>query len=327
MSETLTAGAALPTYARMIDSPGGAWRRWWLHAVLRMTAKHQLSIDADIGHLRAKQEKVDRRLGKVDPEVRQSVATTSEFRADWLDVPESRPGRVLLYLHGGAFLLRFPRTHAALASGWCRALGSRALMVDYRLAPEHRFPAAIDDCHAAYRWLLEQGTDPRDVVIAGDSAGGNLTLATLHRIAASREPMPACAVLLSPFVDFTLSGVSLIRNERSDPMFTFVGLAALRTLYLSPESFLDPSASPLFGDFSGFPPLLFHAGGDEMLLDEATRAAARAHAAGVAVEFEIWRNMAHVFQILPLPQAAHANQRIVDFIARKTQWGRSQSVH
>ncbi|MGH6623160.1 MAG: alpha/beta hydrolase fold domain-containing protein, partial [Burkholderiaceae bacterium] len=132
--------------------------------------------------------------------------------------------------------------------------------------------------------------------------------------------MPHCAVLLPPFVDFTLSGESLIRNERSDPLFTLRGVTALRSLYSPPEHFLDPALSPLFGDFAGLPPLLFQASGSEMLLDDSTRAAARAHAAGVKVRFEIWDGLPHVFQALPLPPAGRANRNIVEFIQQECGW-------
>jgi acetyl esterase/lipase len=304
----------------LIAYPGGNWRRWWLHATLRLTAKRMRVVDADVATLRAQQAAFDARFGRLDPEARQSPVDCDGAAAEWIDVPESRPDRVLLYLHGGAFMFRFPRTHPGMAARWCRRLGARALMVDYRLAPEHRFPAAPDDCHRAYRWLLAQGVDPRCIAIAGDSAGGNLALVTLHRIKAAGEPMPACAVLLSPAVDFTLSSKSLVTNERRDPIFALSALVALRGLYASPQHYLDPSVSPLYADYSGFPPLLFQAGDLEVLRDESMRAAERAHAAGVQVELEIWKDMAHVFQALPLPQAGAATRSIVRFIRRHTGW-------
>ena len=312
---------ALPDYARVISHPGGRWRRWWLHAMLRLTAKRtHIAPGADITALRAQQAAFDLKFGRIDPEARSTPVDCAGAAAEWIDVPGSRRDRVLLYLHGGAFMFRFPRTHPGLVARWCRPLSARALMVDYRLAPEHRFPTAPDDCHRAYRWLLAQGVNPRHVVIAGDSAGGTLTLVTLHRIKSAGEPMPACAVLLSPAVDFTLSSRSIVTNEKHDPMFSLAALIALRGMYAPPERFLDPSVSPLYADFAGFPPLLFQAGGLEVLRDESVRAADRAHAAGVPVELEIWEDMAHVFQALPLPQAVAANEHIVRFIGRHTGW-------
>ena len=321
MSELPAGAAALPPYARFVAPRKGKWRRWWFNLFLRFTVKRMLVPGADIPELRVKQAGLDVRFGVVDPMARRTPVAIGTVDGEWIEVPESRPERVLLYLHGGAFIMRFPNSHAALVARMCRRLGARALMVDYRLAPEHPYPAAPDDCHAAYRWLLAQGCDPRGIVIAGDSAGGNLTLATLHRIKAAGEPLPACAVLLSPFVDFTLSSRSLFVNEKHDPMFTLAGMVALRELYAPPERFLDASLSPLFGDFAGLPPLLLQAGSTEMLLDESGRIAARAHAAGVPVEFEIWDRLPHVFQVFrDLPQATEAIASITRFVGKHAGW-------
>ena len=322
MMEGLDPAARLPAYARRMAVPGGTLRRRWLHGWLRLTAKRMALLDADIARLRAQILRWDERLARPDPAVRLAPVAGAAFQGDWLDVPQSRPQRVLLYLHGGAFMFRFPRVHTALVARLCRRIGARALMVDYRLAPESPFPAAADDCDAAYRWLVAGGFPAAGIVIGGDSAGGNLALVTLQRIRSRGEPGPACGVLLSPAVDFTLSSRSLVTHEDSDPMFRLAGLMAMRGYYASPERYLDPGVSPLFGEFAGLPPLLFQTGGIEMLLDESARAAARAQAAGVAVELEIWEHMAHVFQALPLPQAAAALDRLAEFIARHTGWTR-----
>jgi epsilon-lactone hydrolase len=320
MTQGLDPAAPLPPYARRIASPGGALRRAALHLMLRLTARRMRLLDADVAALRAEQAAWDARLTRADASVRHTPVAIGSLAAEWIEVPDSHPTRVILYLHGGAFIFRFPGAHATLVAAWCRRLRARALMVDYRLAPEHPYPAAPDDCHAAYRWLLAAGVAAHDIVLGGDSAGGNLVLVTLQRIKAAGEPVPACAVLLSPVVDFTLSSRSLVANERSDPMFNLQGVVPLRGYYAPPERHCDPGVSPLFGDFSGLPPLLFQAGGREMLLDESVRAAARAHAAGVTVELEIWERMAHVFQALPLPQARVALDHIVGFIVRHAGW-------
>ncbi len=320
MIEGLDPAAPLPAYARRMSLPGGALRRRWLHGWLRLAVKRIPILGADIARLRAINLAWDTRLARRMPDVRQTPVDGDGFRGEWLEVPGSRPERVLLYLHGGAFMFRFPQVHAALVARLCRRLGARALMVDYRLAPESPYPAAPDDCHAAYRWLLAAGQSPGRIVVGGDSAGGSLTLVTLQRIRDYGEPGPACGVLLSPVVDFTLSSRSLVTNERSDPMFRLAGLVAMRGYYTSPDHYLDPGVSPLFAEFAGLPPLLFQVGGTEMLLDESVRAAARAVAAGVAVELEIWEHMAHVFQALPLPQAAAALDHLAAFVARHTGW-------
>lgn len=318
MTADVSSTATAP-YVHLRAAPGGGIKRWLLHLVLRIGARNsQISVD-DIVRLRRHNEIFDRRFGKIDPALRRTPLQAGGVTAEWIEAPESRADRVLFYLHGGAFCLRFPRTHAAMVGRWCRRLGARALMVDYRLAPEHRYPAAVDDSVAAYRWLLSQ-VDARQVVIGGDSAGGNLALALLHRLKAEGSSLPRCAVLLSPVVDFTLSSPSLLTNGARDPMFTLAKLAAFRQLYAEPEKFLEPTLSPLFGDFKGFPPLLFQVGEIEMLRDESLRAAARAHRAEVQVEVDVWRAMAHVFQALPLPQATVAEARIAAFIARNAGW-------
>jgi monoterpene epsilon-lactone hydrolase len=311
----------LPDYARLIRPLKGAWRRRWLNLMLHLTVKRNATRGQTIREIRARQARMDERFGRVDPRTRHTAVDCGGVRAEWIDVPETVPRRTLLYLHGGAFAFRFPKIHAAMVARWCRRLGARALMVDYRLAPEHPHPAAADDCHAAYRWLLAQGCEARDIVIAGDSAGANLALATLHRLKSSGAPQPACAVLLAPVVDFTLSGKSLVTNARRDAMLSLSDLVAFRALYSPPERYLDPSVSPLFGDFAGLPPLLFQAGSHEMAVDESLRAAAKAHASGVKVEVEIWDRMPHVFQaIASLPQARQAAEHVSRFVAKHAGW-------
>jgi epsilon-lactone hydrolase len=311
----------LPPYVRFVAPQQGRWRLLWLNWLLRYTVKRRMGAHADIAQLRLQQAELGARFGAVDREVSRTPVDCGGVAAEWLELPESRPERVLFYLHGGAFMFRFPATHAGMAARLCRRLGARALMVDYRLAPEHPYPAAPDDCFAAYRWVRSQGADPRQIVIAGDSAGANLVLATLHRTKAAGEPLPACAVLMSPFVDFTLSSESLVTNERRDPMFTLAGMLRLRRLYAPPECYLDASASPLFADFQGLPPMLFQVGSTEMLRDDSARTAAKAHDSGVPVELEIWRGMPHVFQALSmLPQATTAIDSIVRFIGPRAGW-------
>ncbi|MBS0393746.1 MAG: alpha/beta hydrolase [Proteobacteria bacterium] len=310
----------LPAYARRIDLRGGGARRRLLHAWLHLTVKRIPLQDTDVAKLRAITLAWDARLARPDPQVRRRLVEDGDMRGEWLEVPGSRADRTLLYLHGGAFMFRFPEVHARLVARLCRRLQARAFMVDYRLAPEHPHPAAADDCERAYRWLVAGGADPGRVVLAGDSAGGNLALVLLQRLLGAGEPLPACAVLLSPVVDFTLSSRSLLSHEATDPMFSLAGLVAMRARYAPPERFLDPDVSPLFGRFAGLPPLLFQVGAIEMLSDEAARAAARAHAEGVEVELEVWERMAHVFHALPLPQARGALDHAARFIAKHARW-------
>ena len=306
---------------RTIKGPA-SWRSRALGAALRVALREPLRPDADIARLRQRYESLDARYFQPDRSVVRAAVDCNGVRAEWVSVPGSRPDRVLLYLHGGSFAFRFPNAHAAFAARLCRRLGARALIPDYRLAPEHPYPAAPDDCIAAYRWALAQGSGANSIVFLGDSAGGNLALVTLHRALRAGEPLPACAVLLSPVVDCTLESHSIRDNEGLDPMLSLPDLLILRHCYLpSPSLFAQPDVSPLFADFTGLPPLFLQAGSSEILRDEAVRTAERAHAAGVDVELELWPGTPHAFQMASfLPEAAQAIDRIVHFVVGRTGW-------
>jgi acetyl esterase/lipase len=179
----------------------------------------------------------------------------------------------------------------------------------------------LDDCWKSYLWLISQGLDARQIVIGGDSAGGNLALATLQRVLIEEKPTPACAILLSPFLDLTLSGGSILDNARHDPVFTPAFGIGIRKFYAHGARHSDCGVSPLFGSFRGLPPLLLQVGSTEMLLDDAVRAAELANAAGVPTCLEIWDRLPHVFQGIPkLPHARAAGAHIVRFISGHTGW-------
>lgn len=216
--------------------------------------------------------------------------------AAWLTPLGAGSTRVLLFLHGGGFVIGSCRTHRGLAGDLAKAAGMRALSMDYRLAPEHPFPAAVDDCLAAYRWLLEQGISARSIVLAGDSAGGNLALACLTALRDSGTPLPRGACLFSPWVDLALEGDSFESRASVDPRLTQEMLRTYQNAYLAGRDGKTPLASPLYARLQGLPPLLIQAGSDELLLDDATRLAARAAHAGVKVRLDVWPAMVHVWQ-------------------------------
>ncbi|WAL74327.1 alpha/beta hydrolase [Kitasatospora sp. YST-16] len=222
----------------------------------------------------------------------------------------------LLFLHGGGYLVGSPDTHAGLVGELARRAGLRAVSPDYRLAPEHPFPAAVDDGLAAYRELLESGTDPRSLVLAGDSAGGGLVLATLLAARGAGLPLPAAAVLFSPWVDLTLAGASYRSRKEADPLFTEADIRAYVDHYLGTGDPADPLASPLFADLTGLPPLLVQVGTNELLLDDAVRLAARAAEQDVAVTLEVESGLPHVFQqqFGRLDEADAALQRAARFL-------------
>lgn len=310
-------------FTHLIGRANGHWKYVLLNLLLRVTVKWRLGLEPDISAVRKQIGKLNRSVPVQIPGTERLPGDCKAVAGEWL-VPESHnKNRVLLYIHGGAFIASSPDLYANMVAPWCKALGARALMVDYRLAPEHPYPAASDDCLSAYRWLLEQGFKPKDIVIAGDSAGGNLTMSTLLRLKNESMPMPSCAVLLSPFLDFTLSGRSALVNARRDPFFTPNFAMGIRTHYAPPELYSDPLVSPLLGDFTGLPPMLFQVGSTEMIRDDSVRAAAKANESGIPVQLEVWQSMPHVFQTIgALPQAEVAADRIVAFATKHTGWTR-----
>jgi acetyl esterase/lipase len=293
-----------------------------LTALLHVLRRRVLTPKTDIGALRQGYERFDA-LQKTEPDVTRTHVYAGGVGAEWVSVPQSVPERLILYLHGGSFVFRFPNIHAALAARLCRKLHARALIPDYRLAPEYPFPAAPDDCHAAYRWLLANHGDPKNIVFVGDSAGGTLALVTLHRARRAGEPMPSCAVLLSPAVDCTMQSPSMFDNRRQDPLIHFDNLLVIRDFYVpSPDMYTNPEVSPYFADYTGFPPMFIQAGSNELLRDEALRAAEKAHRAGVDVKLELWPRAVHVFQAAPfLPESQAALNHIARFVRQRAGWG------
>jgi acetyl esterase/lipase len=271
----------------------------------------QMRLVSDPVKLRAAAARLDA-LGRPPPEVRVEAVAAGTTPASWVTVKGGRRDGVVLYLHGGAFIAETPTFHAAMLGRICREARCRGLMPSYRLAPEHRYPAALDDCMAAYRWLLAEGHDPKRIVVAGDSAGGNLTLALLLRLRDEGLPLPAGAVALSPVTDLTFSGESVQRNDGVDDMFSADSMDGLVPVYLDDRDLRsDPRVSPVFGDFTGLPPLLVIVGSTELLLDDSVRVAQRWPQSTLLV----WDGMPHVFVGFDfLPEAREATQRIGRFV-------------
>lgn len=239
---------------------------------------------------------------------------------EWISTPGCDDSRVLLYLHGGGYAVGSINTHRELVSRLARACGCRALLIDYRLGPEHRFPAALDDALACYSQLLDQSIAPGRIAIAGDSAGGGLTLATLLAAREAGLPMPAAAVGLSAWTDLSVSGDSITSRQEADPMLTGDQLRQFATWYLGEDGDpRNPLASPVFASLAGLPPLLLQVGSEEVLLDDTLRLADNARAAGVEVCVEQWDEMFHVWQALAamLDEGQKAIDRIGEFLREK----------
>jgi len=236
--------------------------------------------------------------------------------SEWMDMPGTVPGRVFLLLHGGGYNAGSPKTHRKLAAYLALATKMRVLTPDYRLAPEHPFPAAVEDALLAYGWLLSEGYAPGDIIVGGDSAGGGLALSMLLALREAKAEMPRAAVLMAPWTDLTGSSPSYEELRALDPIITVENLRQAGLWYAGRRDPTDPMASPLFADLTGLPPMLIHAGGDEVMVDDSRRFAERALAAGVAVECKVWPGLWHVFQtaVPHVPEAAVAIAEIGDFV-------------
>lgn len=280
-------------------------------------AEFEISDDVPIEERRANMDKLDsiprpRKVDYADTHVGgipAIVATPTEVR----------PDRHILYIHGGAYVLGSPKSHIAMCARLAKRAAATVTVIDYRLAPEHVYPAAIDDCVAAYRAITAE-VDPSLVTIAGDSAGGGATLSTLGALKATGDPMPGAAYVLSPWADLTASGESVVTREPFDPMFDGDGLIEAATTYAGDTPLDHPGVSPLFADPTGYPPTLIQTGMDEILLSDSTRLAERYTAAGVEVRLDLRDDLWHVYPILAgyMPEATDALVRAAVFIRTHT---------
>ena len=282
--------------------------------VLRRLVKrraHHETIDAARAGFRAMQ----RFIPQPPRDVRTTPVDAGGVAGDMIEAPASRADRHLLYLHGGGYRLGSPAMYRHFTWRLAAAARARLLIVALRLAPEHPFPAALEDASAAYRWLLENGAEPSRLAVIGDSSGGGLALALLLKLRDEKLPPPAACVAMSPWTDLALTGASLTRNAEADPMLNADDLPAYAADYLAGADPRDPYASPLYGDPTGLPPTLIQVGGDEILRDDAVRMADKMRAAKCQVTLEVWPRMPHVWQLMVpfLPEARAALDRIGAF--------------
>ncbi len=255
-------------------------------------------------------------VDSVDAEV--TPVAIGALTGEWIIAPAAAAARsTVLYFHGGGFQVGSVHSHRELMAGISAATGCRVLGIDYRLAPEHRHPAALEDASAACDWLLAQGVPPGEIVFAGDSAGGNVVLAALLQLRDAGRPMPAGAVLMSAWTDMSASGDSYATRAASDPIHQRPMILAMARNYLGTEGDArHPWVSPLFAELHGLPPLLIQVGDRETVLSDSVAFAEKARAAGVPVQLEVWDRMIHVFQQFPeaLPEALDARRSIGAFV-------------
>lgn len=261
-------------------------------------------------------------MGRTKPFLSKKTTITPDevngVPVEWITPSQPATDSVILYFHGGGWTLGWKNNHRTLVSFICQAASSRALAVDYRLAPEHPYPAALVDCLSVYHWLINNGTRPDQIVIAGDSAGANLALTTIMSLRDHGTPLPAAVVCISPMTDLTGSGESFYSNK--DAILTPRFALTMAGLYYGDHDPQSPLISPHFGNLAGFPKLLIHVGEDEILLSDSLRLAKKANAAGVNVKLTVWPGMWHVWHSYApfLPEAQQALDEIGSFIRENT---------
>jgi monoterpene epsilon-lactone hydrolase len=274
------------------------------------------NLKSDIASMRRRLDRIKWIVPR--PPTGTQVARVTAFGVPGVSVAtaRSRQDCHVLYLHGGAYVYGSPLHYRDFIWRIADATAAHVLCVDYRLAPEHPFPAAVDDAVSAYRWLLAEGADPRRTAVMGDSAGGGLTYAMLLKLRDDGIPLPAVAAALSPWTDLALTGQSLRLSDWIDPMISTAQARLFADAYLSGVDPKTPYASPLFGDPAGLPPSLIQVGSDEILRDDAERMAERLRCAGCAVELQVWPHMPHVWQLFAriLPEGRQAIERIGEFV-------------
>ena len=252
------------------------------------------------------------------PDVACQAVDAGGAAAEWVSAPDSAAEKVLLYFHGGGYYRGSLNTVREMTSRMSRTSGLTVLNVDYRLAPEHPFPAAMDDAVAAYGWLLDSGVAPERIALGGDSAGGGLAVGLMVAMRDEGRPLPAAAVCLSPWVDLSQGGESYVTRAEADPAINKPYLDHAAELYLNGADAETPLASPLFADLQGLPPLLIQVGTSEVLLDDARRLAEKARAAGVEAELEVWEDMVHLWQNNGpgMPESREAVEKIGAFLRK-----------
>jgi monoterpene epsilon-lactone hydrolase len=290
-----------------------------LQKIIDVLRSRKVVSEFSIEELRAQME-ADATQFPLAPDVRCQPVDAGGAPAEWVTTAESVEERVIYYLHGGGYAAGSITTHREMASRLARAAKARVLLIDYRLAPEHPFPAAVEDSVTGYRWLLSGGVKPARVAIAGESAGGGLTVATLVALRDALESLPAAAVAVSPWVDMEAAGESVVTRAASDPAAQRDMLLAMAKNYLGNADPRTPLASPIHADLAGLPPLLIQVGTAEVLYDDARRLAERAESAGVEVVFEPWEDMIHMWHFFAamLPEGQQAIDRIGEFVQKHT---------
>jgi monoterpene epsilon-lactone hydrolase len=280
-----------------------------LHKILQLQPFNWAK--GSITEQRSRQEKTTR-FFKIPKDFIINKQSINGIQAEFIDVESSKKG-VILYLHGGAYAVGSVKVHREFLTRLVKACQIKVLAIDYRLAPEHPFPAALEDSLAAYNWLISEGYDPLTIVIAGDSAGGGLAIATLLALREHQTPLPSCAVCLSPWLNLTPTGQK--KNNNNDPILNPEILGVFSHYYAGLSDAANPLISPLFADLKGLPPILIQAGTNEILIDEIQQFYEKAQQANIQITIDRWPGLFHVFQIIPIiPETQRSLDNIAKFI-------------
>lgn len=280
-----------------------------------------VTAETDIAELRSRYAQFCARFGAPPSDAKFEPAQIGPMKGEWVRMPNSWPGRVVLYFHGGNYIAGSPETHRTLVARLAQASEATVFTLDYRLAPEFAFPAAVRDGIDTYRHMIAKTAAAQQIVFAGDGSGGGLAFAVLHAARNANLPMPAGCAAMSPWADLSLSGWSVMQNAKTDAVMSWELLFVSARHYLKKTNPADPYASPVFANFKDFPPIMVHAGSLEVLKDDASRLGDRAADANVPVSIEIYDGMQHVFQgSRSIPDAKASLQRLGQFIrTRSTQ--------
>ncbi len=289
--------------------------------LMRRTVKPQLeNIGDDVSGVRKRMNSANGLMPKLPSDAIVEKVEADGVPCEWVSSEQADSHRILLYLHGGGYVFGGLDSHRYLAWQLSRSSGMKVLLVDYRLAPENQFPAAVEDVTACYRWLLGEGYKPGQIAIGGDSAGGGLALATMVNLKNLGLAQPAGAILLSPWLDLTGSGLSVASNAKADAILSPAALHSFARFYLGDLDRKAPLASPLFADLSGLPAILVHVGSTEILLSDAQSLVENIKNTGGEIALDIWPKMPHVFQLFSqrIPEGKVAIEQLGQFIRKRT---------
>ncbi|MCR9212658.1 MAG: alpha/beta hydrolase [Proteobacteria bacterium] len=297
-----------------------SWQSLVTSFFVRRAMKKKRPMDHSLEEARTALSRLNNSYLRKPANISLSPVVTDRIKGEWVTHTPTKDNAAIYYLHGGGYFWGSPKTHREITYRLASAAEGRVFALDYRLAPEHPFPAALEDAVAGYEWLRAELGEAAQITIAGDSAGGGLALATLLALKDRGLVQPAAAMLISPWTDLSCSGQSMIDNAAKDPVFWPASLRHVAGYYAETEDLENPLVSPLFGDMSGLPPILLQVGSTEILLDDSRRLAERLQEAGISCRLDIWPDMVHVWHMAAsfVPEGRQAILEIAQFAREHT---------